>query len=432
MPEKLKLTKRSVENAEIRPKRYRINDTDQPGFCLFVYPTGRKKFAVRYVTAEGKNSDQILGEYPSLLPEKARDMAAKVRADVRSDKKDPGAERKATRKKGVEKRERTFKRLGELYLAHEERRSGKRLSTLQKARYQVEAKIVPGLGHRIVSEVDHTDIMEFLLEVQAEAAKRSGGTGAGAANDARKYLLQLFKHAHFLKWIELDPMQHIEKFPEKPRTRRASDEELRALWTRWDAKATGGDPRAVSGALALQFMALTLQRGEEVASMRWEEIDWKRKVWTLPEGRKKEGREAVVPLSSQAVAVLEAALEMNGDHEGPFAGRDGDGTLKRNSLTQVFRRDCEVLGIENLTPHDLRRTGRTAITDPERIGMEPHVGELVLNHATGSGLQRTYDLNAYLPDKRRALEAWGRLVERIAAGEEATEEAASNVVRFPA
>jgi len=55
------------------------------------------------------------------------------------------------------------------------------------------------------------------------------------------------------------------------------------------------------------------------------------------------------------------------------------------------------------------------MSNPERLGIAIHVAELVLNHSTGSQLQRTYDLNAYLTEKRDALNAWGREVEEIVA-----------------
>ena len=69
-----KLTNRTVEAAAPRDRLYRINDETQPGLCLAVHPSGRKSFRVRYVTAEGKNSEKTLGDYPGLLPVPARDL----------------------------------------------------------------------------------------------------------------------------------------------------------------------------------------------------------------------------------------------------------------------------------------------------------------------------------------------------------------------
>lgn len=410
-----KLTKTVVEAAQPKPARYRINDTQQAGFFLMVYPSGRRCFGVRYVTADGRETDTQLGDYPALLPTRAREEAGRLRSRVRLENIDPNAERRTTRRDGVESRERTVGALGEAYLSHEKRRGRKSAATLAKARHCLQSSIYPHLGRRPVAEIDHHEISDILWKVKEVAAQRSRKTGAGAANDARKYLLQLFAYAQRLGWIAGDPMRLVEKFPEKPRNVMASDAQLKTLWAVWEARRAAGDERGRDGAAALQFMTLTLQRGEEIAQLPWSEIDWDRKIWVIPAERKKEQRAAAVPLSSQAIELLRSCQAINGNREGPFAGRKGEGKLRRNSLTQSFRRDCARLEIENLTPHDLRRTGRTIMSNPERLGIAIHVAELVLNHSTGSQLQRTYDLNAYLTEKRDALDAWGSEVEQIVA-----------------
>lgn len=425
-----RLTKRRVQAAEPRDRRYRINDTDQAGLYLFVYPSGRKAFGVRYVTSDGRESEALLGDFPGLTPEVARERAGKMRSDVRLLKKDPAKDRRQAKAQGTQTRKRTMEALGADFLGAEKARGKKSEATMKKARHYLESAIYPRLGSRPVSEIDHVVIAEALEGIKEVAAKRSGKSGAGAANDARKWLLQLFKRARFLGWIGSDPMEHVDRMPEAPRQAVATDAQLQALWAAWEARRASDDERGRASAMALQFLALTLQRGEEVASLSWAEIDRKRKLWTLPADRKKERRAAVVPLSKQALAILEEAIELNPTGEGPFIGRDGEGALKRNTLTQSFRRDCDRLEVPDLTPHDLRRTGRTAITDPERLGFPPHVGELVLNHSTGSSLQRTYDVNAYLTEKRRALEAWATLVDQIVTGVGDAKRAGGNVVEM--
>ena len=413
-----RLTKRVVQDAKPEAKRYRINDVTQKGFYLFVYPTGRKAFGCRYVTSEGRESETVLGDFPGLTPEVAREQAAKLRSEIRLSKSDPVRERREAKAKGVEQRERTVAALVESYLKAEESRGKKSATTLKKAKGILESSVLPRLGSRPVVDVDHIEIAEALEDIKEVAANRSGKSGAGAANDARKYLLQVFKRGGFLKWITENPMQYIEPLPMKERTVTATEDQLRALWAVWEARKASDDERGRASALALQFLTLTLQRGEEVSSLVWSEVNESRKLWILPEDRKKERRAAAVPLSEPALLILAEARELYPDGVGPFTGRGGEGTIKRNSLTQSFGRDRERLGITNLLPHDLRRTGRTAITNSEGIAMPKHVGELVLNHATGSRLERTYDINDYLPEKRRALEAWGHEVMRIVSCEE--------------
>lgn len=427
----LHFTDGAIRKLEPEAKLVRWKDAVQPGLICAVSPNGKKRFKVRYVTADGKQGEPTIGEFPSVNTARARESAQKMLSDVRLSGSDPVEQRRQQKAEGKSKRERTLAKLIDLYLADVERRGEKRESTISKERTHLNANIKPRLGHRAVSSLKRADIKEALYEIRDSAAKRSGKSGASAANDCRKYLSQVIAHGVELEWLEGNLVRDIKKFEESNRTRTATAEEIKALWQRWETRKRGGRKSGWSGAAALQFELLTLQRGEEVVSMLWDEIDFENKRWNIPGGRKKEARGAVVPLGEHAMAILEEAkqralrdafkrregtappdneiLEGEPETPGPFTGYGGE-LLKRNSSTQTFRRDCVDLEIADLTPHDMRRTGRTAITDGERLGFPPHVGEAVLNHQTGSKLQRVYDRNTYVREKRDALAAWERHV----------------------
>tara|TARA_R110000868_G_scaffold6550_8_gene37126 strand:+ start:38489 stop:39826 length:1338 start_codon:yes stop_codon:yes gene_type:complete len=429
------LTNRIVEEADIRERRYRINDEQQRGFYLFVYPSGRKAFGVRYTTSSGKESDRVIGDYPGLLPSQARALAAKLRADVVTAQADPAAERSAARRQGQERRDRTIATLAKTYLEHQLKRGEKAASTLAKETQHIKNHIIPRLGSVSAADLTRLDVEEALFAIRDDAASKSGKSGASAANDCRKYLRQICEFGVVREWLPTNPVDLIPAFAEEPRERVATDDELTRLWQRWEARKTppensDGLPRGWAGAAAMQFAALTLQRGEEVVSAEWSEIDWDGLLWLIPRNRRKDRRALAVPLSEASLAILRDAWDHSetapdGPWPGPFIGRR-DAAIKRMSLTQAFRRDCAALGIADLTPHDLRRTGRTAITNPEKLGFPPHIGEAVIGHVIGSRLQRTYDLNDYLSEKRRALEGWGQWLLGITAGERAAE--TSNIV----
>ncbi|WP_417480267.1 tyrosine-type recombinase/integrase [Maricaulis maris] len=424
-----RLTNRIVEAATPAEKLYRITDTAQTGFCLAVHPSGKKTFRVRYVTAEGKNSEKTLGEYPGLLPAAAREQAAKLRSEVRLQAVDPAEEARAARKDGTQRRERTLKALIEAYLEDTEARGEKRDSTVAKERQYLLKTITPRMGAVRADELTAVDVSRALAAIKTDASKR-GKKGVSAANDCRKYLMLVMGLGKKAGWVSSNVVADVDKYKETPRERIATDDELKALWKRWEARShTDGDKEGRESAAALQFACLTLQRGEEAASLPWTEIDLDAKVWTIPASRKKEGRLAVVPLSDAAISILRDALERHPESEGPFVGRGGVDLIKRGSLTQAFERDCAALKIADLVPHDIRRTGRTIITSPERLGFAPHVGEAVLTHAVGDTLVRTYDRNSYLADKRRALDAWALEVLSVASGDTVRPK---NVVAFPA
>jgi integrase len=117
-----------------------------------------------------------------------------------------------------------------------------------------------------------------------------------------------------------------------------------------------------------------------------------------------------VPLSDEALAVLSKARTLsNGGIVFP-APRSLDGSIEPEGLTRAVARLCKRLALPHGTPHDFPRTGATTLTS-ERFGVRRFVISKVLGHAAydgGAAVTEIYDLNDYLPEKRSALQLWGR------------------------
>ncbi len=425
-----RLSNSSVNSLTSEARRYRVNDEKQAGLCIVVQPSGKKTFSVRYRTADGKNSEKTLGDFPSVSVEEARRLASDIRGRVITTQEDPAEEARKARSEGTEKRQRTLKALIEDYLEREETRGRVRGSTLSKKRHHLLNNVVPLAGSWQVSDIKYADIDKLLPTIAKRISKSpQAKNGNAGANDCLKFLKQVFKFGVQREWMDRNPASEVERLPETTNTRIATDAELKALWLHWEARMKAGRPQDWAGSAALQFLSLTLQRGQEVAKAKWSDIDLDAKTWTVPLEDKKEARLAVIPLSEPALEILREAKRRHPEAEHPFPGRTGR-AIRRDSITQAFSRDCEVLGIAELTPHDMRRTGRTAITNPERLGFPPHVGEAVIAHQIGDKLTRTYDRNSYLPEKRRALDAWAQEILRVADRLPEDHQEATNVVRM--
>lgn len=120
-----------------------------------------------------------------------------------------------------------------------------------------------------------------------------------------------------------------------------------------------------------------------------------------------------MPLSALAKDVLARAMAAS-PRGFVFAGRDGE-ALTPAVMTRAFARMTARLGIEDLTLHDLRRTGATMLTS-ERLGVLGEVVSRILNHTPpGPAVTLVYNRNAYLPQKRAALEAWAEEIAEIVA-----------------
>ena len=171
----------------------------------------------------------------------------------------------------------------------------------------------------------------------------------------------------------------------------------------------------------MRLLALTGQRANEIAALRWSEIG--DGVIVLPSERTKNHRVHRVPLSAPARAILEAQPHRTneagrprdlifGHGEAGFSGwSQATGKLERQ-ITQATGKP-----LPHWTPHDLRRTTATMMAE---LGVQPHVIEAVLNHASGhkGGVAGIYNRSSYEREVRNALALWSDHVRALVAGGE--------------
>lgn len=180
-------------------------------------------------------------------------------------------------------------------------------------------------------------------------------------------------------------------------------EELRALLP---ALAASARPYPA----ALRFMLLTLARREEVAGARWRDVDADTALWTLPDT--KSGRAFTVPLSRQAIALLDTCRPEAADADALVFATDSGGQL--GNWDRETKAIMQASGTKDWTRHDLRRTGATLLGE---TGTEPHVIEAALNHVElHSRLASTYNRSRYQPAVAAALQRLADALDGIETG----------------
>jgi integrase len=149
-------------------------------------------------------------------------------------------------------------------------------------------------------------------------------------------------------------------------------------------------------ARALEFLLLTAARVAEVRGARWDEIDMKAKMWTVPAERMKAGKEHRVPLSDQAVDLLAALPRSNGF---VFFGARGE-KLGETVMSELLRQVRQ--GVTTI--HGLRST----FSDwaHETTAFPNHVIEMSLAHTIGSDVEKAYRRGDLLDKRRKLMEAW--------------------------
>jgi integrase len=401
------LTDRGIRSLKAEGRtRVEAMDSLAAGLGVRVLPTGQKSWFLRYGPREARRRI-VLGSYPSLSLEDARIKARELVSGLKGKGQDPMAERKAERTARRKATAGTFETLAESYLEEHAKRN-KRLRGWQEDERKLRIEVLPVWGSRPAAEILRADVRALLERIAAER-------GGVCANRTRTLISKVFSFGMERERVEFNPVHGVRRlYLEKPRERVLSEDELRALWPHFDRLQS-------AVAAAWRLILLTAQRPGEVLSMRWRELerDSRGWWWNLPAELTKTNRAHRVPLSPQALAVVEALRPLTGSTEWVLASR-ADGK-RLTWLSHSSARLREWSGLDHFTPHDLRRTAATWLG---RSGVRPDTIDQLLNHAAGR-ISRTYNRAGYDAEKRQAVTLLGDLVESVLAGEER-----SNVVRI--
>ncbi len=399
------LTVLSVEAAKPQDARYEISDGGG-ALRLVIQPSGSKSWAVRYRIGS-RTRKHTLGAYPALGLIEARKLArAAVHAVAEGE--DP-AEQKAARKANDVPQ--TIDELAEQFIEKYAKKNCK-LRTWQETARILGLEAYPenpdGLRKsksggdvlrkwkgRSIDAIKRRDVIALLDEVAGEHAVH--------ANRVLAAVRRMFNWAIERDLLEASPCAQVRApSQETSRDRVLSDDELGAV-VRAAAKL-----EAPFGPY-IKMLALTLQRRNEVAGMRWGEIDWKERLWILPAARAKNGVEHVLPLSASAFDILAALYETR------IAGSEFAFTTTGRSpvsgFSKVKKAIDKLIAEERGEPiarwrfHDLRRSGNSKMP---KLGVELAVCEKILNHVSGTfgGVVGVYQRYAFRDEKLSALEKW--------------------------
>jgi integrase len=158
--------------------------------------------------------------------------------------------------------------------------------------------------------------------------------------------------------------------------------------------------------MALEFCILTATRSGEVYGARWSEIDLEAKVWTVPAGRMKAGREHRAALSSRALSIL-AELAKGTTGEFVFPSPWGRRPLSHVAMAKVMHR----LQIDGATVHGFRSAFRDSAGNETHFPRE--VAEAALAHVVGDKAEQAYRRGDALEKRRVLMEAWSQFLSAV-------------------
>jgi integrase len=370
-------------------------DKKLPGFFVRVSPRGRKTFGVLYRQG-GRLRRMTLGTSPPLTLAGARKDATSVLRDA-AHGLDPAAD------KILDRRADSFEQTAADYL---EQYAKPKKKSWKGDEWMIKKYIIPEFGTVHAKEIARRDVRTMLDRIARSTPIM--------ANRVRALLNKIFNWAILNELIETNPV-YLVPMPckERKRQRVLSEDEIKRLWTALNMVPKGDKAHRKYRSLTaciLKLQLLTAQRSKEVRGMEWTELELDKGWWTIPGEKTKNGLAHRVPLTSQAIRVIEEAKRLCETKLSQYVFPGPRGGHIAN-VQNAIRRKRTQLGIE-FRGHDLRRTAASMMTG---MGIPRLTVSKILNHVE-PGVTAVYDRHSYDKEKRDALETWAKCLVIIVSG----------------
>ena len=350
---KLKLTKTVVDSAQPGPLDAELRDTAVPGFLCKITPTGRKVFMVQYRTNAGERRKPAIGLFGELTVEQARSIAQDWLAVVRRGN-DPSALKAAARGAPTVK-ELCTRFIDDYSVPHN------KPSTIDSNRKIIQLRILPALGSMKVPDVARQNIVAMMKDMEKAPT---------SANRTFACLRKMFNMAEVWGYRPdgSNPCKHVQKYPEKGKTRLITDAQLSQVYDYLDrADAEGLEHPTLTLAIRLQFEFAA--RMSEILHLRWEWIDFPNRRIVWPDSKTGDMSK---PISEEALRLLTNAPRIA---DSPFvcpAIFKPLRPLPKHTYYQGWKRILGRAGVPHVGTHGVRHRAATDIANsgvPVKVGM---------------------------------------------------------------
>lgn len=395
------LTDTAIKAAKAAEKPIKL--TDGGGLYLLVQPSGSKWWRLDY-RFEGKRKTLSMGVYPDVGLKDARGRRDEARRLLANDV-DPGEHRKATRSARADAAASSFEAVAREWFAKQA--PGWAPTHADKIIQRLEKDIFPWLGTRPIGGIGAPDLLATVRRIETRGA-------IDTAHRALQNCGQIFRYAVATGRAERDPTGDLRGALPPKRTGHfaaiTDPAEVGALLRAIDAFRGTLIVKA-----ALQLGPLVFVRPGELRKAEWAEFDFDREEWRIPAARMKSRREHLVPLSSQAIAVLKDLQPLTGKRQHVFTGRDPRKPMSDAAVNAALRRMGYDTKTEH-TGHGFRAMARTVLH--EELGVERDVIEHQLAHRVPDALGTAYNRTKFLKERRAMMQQWSDYLDRLKRGAE--------------
>ncbi|WP_341918601.1 tyrosine-type recombinase/integrase [Hydrocarboniphaga effusa] len=393
----MSLTEIAVRNVKPAEKAQRLFDGG--GMYLEVAPAGGKWWRLKYRIG-GKEKRISLGVYPDISLKAARERREQARKLI-AQGVDPSTNRQAGKAAQADRSANSFELIArEWFAKHKPNWVG---SHSDKILARLERDLFPWLGKRPIAEINAPELLAVLRRIESRGA-------LDTAHRAKQDCGAIFRYAVATGRAMRDPSGDL-----KGALPPAKGGHFATIT---DPKAIGELLRALKGytgsfvtSCALQLAPLVFVRPGELRHAEWSEIDLAAAEWRIPASKMKMGAPHIVPLSKQAVAILQELKPQT--ERGPYlfpSERTRARPMSENTVNAALRR----LGYstDQMTGHGFRAMASTLLNEQ---GWNKDAIERQLAHAERNRVRASYNYAEHLPERRKMMQAWADHLDSLAA-----------------
>ncbi len=381
-----------IRSLKPQEKPYKV--FDGKGLYLLVKPNGSKLWRFNY-RFNGKNKTIAIGSYPEISLSEAREKVLYFRNLIQN-----GIDPSVQRKEEKLKKTNTFEKVALEFVENNSSRwSEKYLSTVK---IRLKKYLFPTLGNIPVDEITTSKIAELLTPLM-RAEKW------GTIQKLRILIGQVIRYAIATGRATNDPTPALKMIIPSGKVKHmpaiTDPKKLAGI-----LKAIWNYPHSLTVRNALKTLVYTFQRPGEVASMRWEDIDFEKKEWRFV--LSKTHQEHIVPLSRQVIEILQEQKIFAG--ESPFVFPNFRSPNKTRPMrVESFNKALERMEIntKEQTSHGFRVVARTLLH--EVLKYEPDMIEHQLGHKVPDRLGTAYNRTKFLEDRRRMMQDWADYIDSL-------------------
>jgi integrase len=379
----------------LKPKENPYKQGDFAGLYLLVRPGGSKLWRFKY-RIDGREKLLAIGRYPDVSLAQARQIRDEARANMARGV-DPGELKQEKKRARRIARERSFASISDMFL-EKSRKEGRATATLAKTEWLL-GIAQDSFGSLPIDEVSAPVILECLRKVESRGNLET-------ARRLRSKIGAVFRYAIANGLADVDPTLALKGAIAAPQvTSRAALTDplaLGELLTGIDAYQGHATTR-----IALQILALVVQRPGELRQATWAEIDTDLGVWTIPAERMKMRRPHRVPLGAEACRLFDEIRELTGAGSFVFPAISNlSKPMSENTLNGAIKR----IGFEGqMTAHGFRASFSTLANESSL--WNPDAIERTLAHVDANTVRRAYARGEHWDERVKLAEWWaGQLV----------------------